>query len=270
MRIRTLATCLLLVATACTGELTDDPTDPDGSGSGSGSSSGSGSGSGSNNDKGDFNVVVDQPTVATELYTTTNLKFTITGTDGFSGTGAVTASVVDDAGAPLTGWTVTAATSSVNISTAATDVNVEVKIPSDSKLLTGKVKLSVNAGSKVHDVTSSITALNQVTFKVNQTNGQCTYDLAVLGNAATPVKMLIGSKVRFVNISNGNMEVHSNGSNGVPHQKQGGDATPTLQKDQAYEKTLTAPAGGNVQWYCHLPGPTPVAANRPTITVVAP
>lgn len=278
MRIRTLAACLFLttIATACTGELTDDPgtdpgTDPDGGGGGGG-------GSGSNTGVGDLTANVDKATIDTELFTSHDIKVTLTGTDGFTGSVGLAATVTTDAGAAATGWTVSLAQPSVSIAANGTaDVVATVKVPSTGSILVGNVNIVATSGTISKTVSTKITALNQLTYKVTNNGAKCDDFPKEWGRndpndpTAAPLKMTIGTKLRIMNMSTTGMEVHANNQHGVPHQKQNGDNTATLQQNQAYEKVLLAPAGGiNVEWYCHVPGAAPPANRRVSISVVAP
>lgn len=273
MRIRTLATCLLLTlaSAACTGELTDDPGLPD-DGDGSGDGSGSGSGSGSNTGTGNFTASVDKPTIATERQTTHTVVVTLQGVDGFKGDVALGASIVDANGTVVPGWTVTLDKSTTPITINGTVVvNAEVKVPSAGARV-GTLKIDASSGNLKQTVTSAITAENTITFEVTVNNNVCSYE-ALNGLRAAPVEVEIGTKVRFLNLSTPTIIIHaSNPGNGLPHQGTG--AGDQLGQGEAYEINLTQPAGPVADWYCHSINGANVnataQAQRPALRVVAP
>jgi hypothetical protein len=167
----------------------------------------------------------------------------------------------------------------VSISANGTaDVVATVKVPSTGSILVGNVNLVATSGTISKTVTTKITALNQITFKVTNNGAKCEDFPKEWGRSdpndptAAPLKTTVGTKLRILNMSATGMEVHANNNlHGVPHQKQGGDNTPTLQQNQAYEKVLLGPPGGvNVQWYCHIPGAAPPANRQVVLSVLAP
>lgn len=270
MRIRTLATCLLLTlaSAACTGELTDDPSIP-GDGDGDGDGSGSGSGSGSNTGTGNFTASVDKPTIATERQTTHTVAITLQGVDGFQGDVVLAASVVDANGTAVPGWTATLANSTASVAlNGSIVVNAEVKVPS-AGVRVGNLKIDATSGSLKQTVTSAITAENTITFEVSAVNNACVYD-PQNGLRATPTQVEIGTKVRFLNLTTPTIRIHSNNSdNNFPHQ-----GNNELSLNAAYEITLGPPAGRVLDWYCHSinqQNVNPTAQNqRPALEVVAP
>src|ERR1700760_2360573 len=86
-----------------------------GTGTGTDSTGGSGStGTGTSNTP-DFSVAVDHTAMTTDLLSTNMVTATVHAVGGYTGTVNLTAAVVDDSGAALTGWTVSLASSSVDI-----------------------------------------------------------------------------------------------------------------------------------------------------------
>jgi len=141
-------------------------------------------------------------------------------------------------------------------------------VPSENKGLTGTVHISATtsvSGVNVAPVTSAITATNQVSFLINYDgNVGCVYPTGL--SSTNPVKITVGSKVRFVNMAqtpNTAIAIHSNGATeGICHEAQPGGNCPagdnagpaTINPNEAYEQTA-AVAGGAFSWYCHQPGP---------------
>jgi hypothetical protein len=270
MRIRTLATCLLLslASAACTGELTDDPGLPDGDGSGDGS--GSGSGSGSNTGEGTFTVSVDKPTIATERFSTHTIAVTVQGSGGFQGDIALTASIVDANGTAVPGWTATLAAPTASIATDGTAVvNVDVKIPSTGALV-GNLKIAAVSGTINQSATSAITAENIITVRVTNDGNTCSYPDGAPGDTAA-IQAPVGSKVRFKNMSAAGVIIHSGGA--IPHQPIS-DAD-RLAMGEFYEFTMRAQnLDQSADWYCHdingVGKNPPPQTLRPRIRVVAP
>ena len=196
-------------------------------------------------------VVVDKPTVMTELKTTTQITVSLAATGGFSGQVALTATVVDANNAPMTGWTVALNQPTVNLTDGGSGTAVAtLTIPSENKGLVGKVKIDAVSSAGAATVSSDVTALNQVSIPITlNAMGQCVYP------PSGTINVTIGSKLRFVNkaatADNITIHVDNGGGNGVPHQ-----ADPGSPQNMAYERTLTGTPAGLIGWYCHAPGPT--------------
>lgn len=271
MRIRTLATCLLLTlaSAACTGELTDDPGLPD-DGSGDGSGSGSGPGSGSNTGEGSFTVSVDKPTIATERFSTHTVVVSVQGSGGFSGDVALTASIVDANGTVVPGWAVSLSAAKATVGLDGNSmVSAEVKIPSTGSL-TGTLKIAAVSGTINQEATSAITAENIITVRVTNDGNTCSYPDGAPA-ATNAISAPVGAKIRFKNMSQAGVIIHSAGA--IAHQPVS-DAD-RLAMGEFYEATLGPQTlGRSSDWYCHdINGqgkPVPPQALRPRITVVAP
>lgn len=209
-----------------------------------------------------LDMVVDKPTISTELNTTTMLTVTLVGSGGFSGAVGLTASVVDGAGTAVPGWTVTLDKASVDVADGGSaDAIATLTIPSENSGLTGTVKIDATSSLGAKSTSSAVTVLNQVSLAVTDTGqGTCAY-------TAGTTRVTVGTKVRLVNKLADNVIFHSGGNatNGLPHQDVGGGGTPT---NQAYEGTILV-AGANFDWYCHSPGPNPQGTVR-ILTVAAP
>jgi plastocyanin len=199
-------------------------------------------------------VTVDKPTINTELKSTSMVTVSFQASGGFSGPVNLTASVVDAANAPLTGWTVALDSSTVNLAADGSATAVAtLTIPSENRGLAGTIKIDATSSLGTVNLTSTVTVQNQVTIPVSLNNNQCVYP------PAGTIQMTVGSKIRFLNTAtDDNITIHvDNGGNantapGVPHQSDPGSAPGT-----AYERTITGLAGGDgtFSWYCHAPGP---------------
>ena len=84
------------------------------------------------------------------------------------------------------------------------------------------------------------------------------------GTVGTPVKLTLGTKVRFFNVGTANLVIHSGGV--ISHQGQApnGLADPVTEPNTAYEQMPTGT--GAATWYCHAPA-TDLGAQDPRFTV---
>lgn len=258
MRILSLVLGLSLVG-CITGEIgsTGGPGGDDTGGDGSGS----GSGSGSQTAEPRIMITNDNPTVNTELGTTSMITVNVDAAN-FTGPVNLTASVIDPATTTaIPEWTVTLANPSVNITAdGITPVVATLTIPSqNSGVLTGEVKIEATSSLGTATTSSTVTALNQVTITVNANGAQCAYP-----TANTTVK--VGTKVRFLNKTTDDLRIHSGGP--IPHQGQAG-APAGQPADAAVNGTyeVTVAAAGTATWYCHSPGPDLMGGNPRVIVV---
>jgi hypothetical protein len=209
---------------------------------------------------------VDKTSISTELATSNMVTLTVTSEEGFTGPVSVTASIVDAADAPQTGWIVAVNPPSVTLTDGGSaPVVATIGIPSDSTLLTGKLKLTMTSSAGTSSITSDITALQQLTFNVNINNGLCVYPVD-----NTPINVKVGTVVRFMNVSTTNLVIHSNGNttNGIPHQGPGTGQSPddpVTEPNTAY--TRTAAAAANFDWYCHQPA-TDLGGANPRLNLI--
>lgn len=206
-----------------------------------------------------LDVTVDKPTVMTELGTSTMITVTLTGSGGFAGAVTLTATVVDGAGAAVPGWTVGLNQATVNVATNGSAVAVAtLQVPTLNSGLAGTVKIDAVSSLGTQTLTSAVTALNQVSVTVTENAGQCVYP------SATPMQVVAGTKVRFVNkFTTDNITIHVDGNaNGVNHESDPGHAVNT-----AYEATVSGTTG-TITWYCHAPGPN-LGGSNPRFQVVA-
>ena len=267
MRILPLVLGLSLVG-CITGEIgpTGDPNEMGDDGTGSGSGSGSGSSTAR------VNLTTDNPTVNTELGTTSMITVNVDAA-GFTGPVTLTASVINPTTmAAVPGWSVALSTSSVNVTAdGITPVVATLTIPSQNGgQLSGVVKVDATSSAGSSSAMSTVTALNQVTLAVTDNNGECGYP-------ATPVTVKLGTKVRFLNKFTAAIVIHSNDSNVIGHQGQPAapaDQAANIPVNGAYEVvtgsersdggTLVA---GRASWYCHSPA-NDLGGGNPTVTVV--
>jgi plastocyanin len=259
MRILSLVVGLSLVG-CMTGEIGSTGGGDD-EGEGSGSGSGEGSGSGSNTPEPRVDITTDNPTVNTELGTTSMITVNVDAAD-FTGPVNLVASVINPTTmAAVPGWTVALSTSSVNVTAdGITPVVATLTIPSQNGgELTGVLKVDATSSVGTATVSSTVTALNQVTITVNAAGAQCAYPAA-----ATTVK--VGTKVRFLNKTADDLRIHSGGP--IPHQGQAG-APAGQPADAAVNGTyeVTVAAAGTASWYCHTPGPD-LGGGNPQVVVV--
>lgn len=218
-----------------------------------------------------LNVNADKTTISTELKSTHPITLSLNGVGGFGETVNLVASVVDASDAPLAGWTVTLANSSVDVpKNGMTTVVATLKVPSQNMGLAGKVKIDVTSSLGTQTVTTDVTVTNQVTFTlhVDDNTGKCVFP-ADGGTTVNTVPVSIGTKVRFFNDGTLSLVIHTNNKNGITHQGQSpnGLADPTTEANTAYELPLTGTAGTDVVWYCHAPD-TDIGMNDPTIHAV--
>jgi cysteine-rich repeat protein len=218
-----------------------------------------------------LDATVDKPTIATELKTSHQITLTLTGVGGFGETVNVAGSVVDATDTSLPGWAVTLASPTVSVPTNGMATLVAtLTVPSKNVGLTGKVKLDITSSLGAKTVTSDVTATNQVTFTlhVDANTGQCVYP-ADGGTTAAKVAVSNGTKIRWFNDGNADLEIHVNGSPvaSVTHQGQSpnGLTDPKTEPNTAYEQTPNA-STGTVTWYCHAPG-IDLGMNDPSIAL---
>jgi plastocyanin len=199
---------------------------------------------------------VDKTTVATELGKTETLMLTVTGTMGFSGTVNIVPTVVDAAGNPVTGWTLTPTPASVDLSTdGSAQVSLTVAIPTDTAALASTVKVGLTSTAAAVAVTSAFTVANQYTFNLEAVG---TGAHTLWPARASDVQIHAGAAIIFHNADTIPHEIH--GDNGVQHE--GG----ALAAGADYKTVPTATAGGPGSWYCHLHGID--SANARTVTVI--
>jgi cysteine-rich repeat protein len=194
-----------------------------------------------------LDVVLDKQLIDTELMTTHMITVTLGAAGGFSGAVNLTASVVDSANNPIPGWTVTLDSATVNIPVdGGGQAIATLTVPSTNKGLSGTVKIDATSSLGTAQVTSMVTAANQITIPMTLNNGQCVYP------AAGTINITVGSKLRFVNKAASNVTIHMGPEiNGLQHQPNPGSAP-----NGVYEQTITGTPAGTIGWYCHAPGPT--------------
>ncbi|MFN0252827.1 MAG: hypothetical protein ACKV2T_38490 [Kofleriaceae bacterium] len=200
-------------------------------------------------------LTTDNPTVNTELGSTSMMTINVDAAN-FTGPVNLVASIINATTmAPIPGWSVTLANPTVNVTAdGMTPIVATLTIPSEntSGELTGQVKIDATSTMGTTSITSTVTALNQVTITVAANGNQCAYP-------ANDTTVKVGTKVRFLNKTADDFIIHS--GDAIPHQDVN---TPTLV-DGAYEHTVAE--AGTANWYCHSPGPNLQGAN-PSVIVV--
>jgi cysteine-rich repeat protein len=218
------------------------------------------------------NIGVDKPTVMTELNKNVMLTVTLTGEGGFDETVNLTAVVLDGAGATIPGWTVMFNNASVAVpNNGSANAVATVQIPSDSAALAANVKIQVTSSLGMTESSpTAFTVLNQVTFDVPNNGAQCVLPAGL--NQANPVKVKVGTKLRFVNkfapgVTNNNLiTIHMTGT--LDGMAQLHEPDPGHAIDTAFERTILPATSTTIQWWCHAPALDPGGPNRPTFTVV--
>jgi plastocyanin len=176
---------------------------------------------------------------------------------------ALTGKVVDGAGADVTGWTVTLPASVDVPPDGQQTAVVTVKVPSAISVTAATLKIGATTTLGTETAESAVTANKVLTWTVNFNAGanQCVYPAAAVGT----VDVTNGTKIRFLNNdTTSRITIHVQGDPNSPdnfnHQPDPGSAPGT-----AYGQTPTST--GNVEWYCHSPGPT---VNNLKVQVLAP
>jgi hypothetical protein len=216
--------------------------DPSGTGTGSGAGTGTGSGSGVTPTP-KLDVTLDKPTISAELLSSSMVTVTLQASGGFSGSVGLTASAVDGGGVAIPGWAVTLDKSTVDIAADGSAMVVAtVKIPSDSAVATGTLKVDTTSSVGPASRTSAVTVTKQLTVNLTLNGANCVYPTDMVGT----VKVPNGTKIRWVNgDATSNITVHiSAGIGGLNHQQ---GATPPAG---VYEQTVAA-TSGTTDWYCH-------------------
>lgn len=244
MRIPAIALALLLPACIVgTGEI-DGVGDDQGGGGGGGGGGGDGSGDGSGSGSGTqttpkITASVDKTTVATELGKTENIVLTINSVNGFTGPVSITPAVMDGT-TPVTGWTITANPTTVDLAAdASATVTLSVKVPTDTASLTPTVKLDLGSTAAGVSVDSAFTVANQITITIPAGTGAGAPH-AGLPAPNSPLRLRMGAKVIFHNGDGISHQIHADG--GFAHE---GSA---LAAGSDYVVTPT----DNATWYCHL------------------
>lgn len=239
----------------------DDGTGNTGSdGTGSDGTGGTGGGGASNTP--DFSVGVDHQTMTTDLLSTNMVTATVHAVGGYTGMVNLTAAVTDAGGAALTGWNVSLASSSVNITANGdTPVVATVTVPSMSASLTGKLTITATPTTgAAKTIDSTITVNNQITIPMSLAGSTC-------AKTANPqITIAQGTKVHWVNAdTTKRVVIHIEPNGGIPgfnHEEGVGMAPATATTPGgAYDET--AGGTGKITWYCHAPGSD---ADRYTIT----
>lgn len=216
----------------------------------------SGSGSGSGSDAGCYvptrlDLSLDRYTVPTELAASSTIIVALTGSGGFGGAAALSASISDPNGNPLPGWTIALDRTTVQVPQNGTAIAVAtVTTPSENRGLVGTARFAVtsSAATGTFVAAASVTAENQITLPIAIAGGQCIYP------APSTVTVTIGTKLRWLNnpTNTSNLSIHVDSNPyGVYHQA----TDPGCAPGAAYEQTVTGTPSTSFRWYCHSPGP---------------
>jgi hypothetical protein len=209
-------------------------------------------------------VSVDKATLSTELRTTNTVAVTLQASGGFSGAVALSASVVDGAGAAMPGWTATLDAPAVEVPPdgAATAV-ATVVVPAENRGLAGTLKIDATSSLGAQMASSEVSVANQITFAMTLTEARCAYPSGTL-------TVKVGTKIRWLNMTAANrIAIHMErpARDGLVHQDDPGSAP-----GEAYEQTTAVNGDGQlsgnpVAWYCHAPG-ADLGGNNPRLLVV--
>lgn len=244
------------------------PGGDDGTGGTGGNGSGSdptGGGSGGTSNTPDFSVAVDHAAMTTDLLSTNMVTTTVHAVGGYTGTVNLTAAIVDGAGAPLSGWKVTLASPSVNITANGdTPIVATVTVPAMSASLTGKLTVTATpASGSAKTVESDITVNNKITIPMSLAGATCA------PTANPQITIAQGTTIHWVNADTTKRVVihiqngpNSNGIKGFAHEPDPG-MTPATATTPGGNYDQTAGSAGVITWYCHAPGSD---ADRYTIT----
>jgi hypothetical protein len=222
-------------------------------GTGTGSDpTGTGTGSGDSKTP-DFSVAVDHSTMTTDLLSTNMVTATVHAVGGYTGTVNLAAAVVDGSGAPLTGWNVSLASSSVNITANGdTPVVATITVPSTSSALAGKLSITATpASGSAKTAESAITINNQITIPMSLDGSTC-------AKTANPqITIAQGTKVHWVNADTAKrVVIHIEPNGGIPgfNHEEGAGMAPATATTPGGVYDETAGGTGKVTWYCHAPG----------------
>jgi hypothetical protein len=183
-------------------------------------------------------ATVDKTTMTTELGKTEMVTVTITGSNGFSGNVPVTTALLDGA-TPVTGFTITANPTSVDLPTDGTaTVTLTVKIPTDAAALAPKLEVDLG-GSAPTTASTDLAITNQLVINIPAGTGTGAPHTQ-LPAINQPIKIRKGAKVIFHNADTRQHVIHADG--GINHENLGAG-----QPGTDYVTTPT----GLATWYCH-------------------
>ena len=206
---------------------------------------------------------VDKPTVTTDLLVSNEVTVTVASIDGFSGDVTLAATVTDNVGGALAGWTSTLSQTTVTLAADGTaSAKLSLRVPGDTPALTGNVKITATSSADPIDTTVAVTANPTAVVTYTTTGNTCVYPPEF--TLSTPIRLTVGRKLRIVNGSDPagtacggqacRMQIHVDGGSGIAHQPAPMDA------GAAYEGTATIANSTGVTFYCHN-------ANNATVAV---
>lgn len=203
--------------------------DGTGDGNGDGNSGGTGNGGGTINTP-RVQASIDKTAVSTELGKTETLMVTVQSMNGFAGNVTISPSVLDGTTA-LTGYSLTPTPASVTLEPGSSQqVEIKVKIPTDTAVLSPSLKIDLGNGVTT---TSVFTIAKQLTVNITANH------LGLpLPNA--PMRIRAGTKIVFRNTDTIQHVIHGNG--GITHENTGLGMPGT---------DYTVTPSDDATWYCH-------------------
>jgi cysteine-rich repeat protein len=207
-------------------------------------------------------VMVDKPTVTTDLYVDNEVSVTLTSMSGFAGTVTLAASAVDGTGAAIMGWTVALDVTTVDVAVDGTaSAKLNVRVPGDTATVTGSIKITATSSAAPQETTVNVTGSNRAVITYTTTGENCVYPTNF--NIANPVRIKLGRELRITNGGPAtgqptrSLQVHFDGGYpGISHQ--GAPMVALANYDQTADE---ATPGANVTFYCHN-------ANQPGVVAV--
>ena len=197
-----------------------------------------------------LSVTADQTALTPELNSTSQVKVTLTGSGGFTGNVALAATIMDASNKPITAWTVAFDNASIDFTADGTQMaTATLTIPSQNMGLAGNLTITATSSLGMTTLPVAVTVSNQLTFNVTANGTQCAYPTGI--SQAAPTKINVGTKIRFANMTNFTIVIHSNGgTDGIAHEDLAG-----MGPNGVYEQTLSGTGTAAFSWYCHSPGP---------------
>lgn len=196
-------------------------------------------------------LALDPMETTTELGMPVAIAVMLSGSDGFGGEVGLSAEVVDGDEVPMVGWTVSLASTWVDLPTdGSVDVVATVEVPTVNSGLDARIRVTATseAGNGSRSATARISVVDRYTVHVGVGElGGCVYPPAGI------TRLRVGSTVRWVNDSTTPMSIHVSGNTDqCPHQAD----DPPLAQGEAYACLLDGTNLASFSWYCHTPGPT--------------
>jgi hypothetical protein len=219
------------------------------------------------------------PTYNTQLLQTVTSNVTVTGTNNFSGSIALTAAITDSTGTAITEWPVALDNSTLTLTangtaTAKATITIpSVAIPSsDTTKMTGTLTVTATPSDTsvtAQNTTASIVAANTLEIDMSATTSTCNFPAEVTNG---PISVAVGTTVNWKNTGTANeFTIHvddmtstkATNDSGIAHQGEGGspDANDPIvtgfindpKYANVWPEVVTTVVTGEVTWHCHLP-----------------